>query len=463
MSLHLPRSPRSVSASRSGVEKLKGAFPGLTSVEKKWSSYHQQVLEKLRKHPDYARAPTREVKILAQKLTETDLMEEFFADVLQFQVAQYSVLRAAEEEGERDPEADPEAKPAGPRVEEEEEGERDPEAKPGGSRVVEQDLGVSVDELKVTEGVAGGLEVSAQANGATADTYTDGTSLEAPPPDQQLESFPSRVKDLASFPVKLFLTPLPAPRNDRELLLAMGGPAAAASFTSMLEDRYGPMRAALQFGNTMIEWTPHNLVIPHSNIPSTPTIKTDITRSMRVASELRAKAREYKTSQRGTITGEVDLMVAISASIQEIVRKVIQTIVSWNRYKSYDVYCANSQHFAETVIKNLGIENLPLHNPDFTKYVEELKGKLREPPSPETSSFRDHAQLDHYVRERQDGFSTGEMEYLLTQYYRLHLASREGHLDTAGEWSCEVKECQMQSLEQAINSKELLITSLPCT
>lgn len=206
----------------------------------------------------------------------------------------------------------------------------------------------------------------------------------------------------------------------------------------------------------MIEWGTHDLVVPHRNIPTEPVIKTDITRSLKVAAELRARAKDYRSSRRGTITGEVDLLYEIKKSIQTVIESVIQVMVSWNRYKHFHTYGTNSQHFVQNIIAVLGIEEMPLPSTNLSAYI----GRLRSETTTQTS-FRTHARLDSYTRERIGELRTNEMEYLLTEYYRFHVASRvEAMHEAEGEWNCKEVDCQMQSLEHAIDRKELLITSL---
>lgn len=255
----------------------------------------------------------------------------------------------------------------------------------------------------------------------------------------------SHVQKVAAFPVKLYLTSLPTDIN-----MSTGN-----SFASTLETIYGPMHASLQIGHTMIEWTPHHLVVPHFDIPSDAVIKTDITRSLKIASELRQKAREYKNSRRGTITGEVDLMFEISKSISTVIEAVIQVIASWNRYKYFHAYGTNSQHFVQNIIAVLGIEELPLPSQNISGYISRLKVD-----SETHRSFRSHAELDSYVGQTIGKLSTSEMEYLLTEYYRFHVASRAGAMRGDGEWKCKEEDCQVQRLEREIEGKELLITSL---
>ena len=253
---------------------------------------------------------------------------------------------------------------------------------------------------------------------------------------------------LASLPVKLHLTALPCDRQIEN------------EYASMLEERYGPMHAALQIGDTIIEWSSHSVVVPHGNVPQEPLIKADITQSLKIASELREKAKEYRASRTRNITGEIDLMFEISKSVYSMIEAVIQVIVTWNRYKHFHPFSVNSQHFIQNIFAVLGIEELPFLNASFSDYINNLKEDFRRATN--NSSFTCHADLDNYVQQRLGEMGTGEMEYLLTEYYRFHLVGRTAavHMPEGGEWICKESNCLMNRLESAIAGKELLIASL---
>lgn len=383
-----PSSSRSVSAS------MHGAVAAFKNTDKD-STYLEDVMKKVRDHPNFKDLSSAGIKQQAKKLTSTELMKEYFSDYFTF--AQDNILQVT-----------------------------------------------SMTPAPTTE--ASRHEATAANSTNVGINTSDIDSEEA----TTVESTFSHVQNVAAFPVKLYLTSFPSDKNMN----------TDNTFASTLETIYGPMQASLQIGYTMIEWTSHGLVVPHFNIPSEAVIKTDITRSLKIASELRQKAREYKSSRRGTVTGEVDLMFEISKSISAVVEAVIQVIVSWNRYKYFHAYHANSQHFVQNIIAVLGIEELPLPSQNLSAYVGRLKTEFQ---SNGHKSFKSHAELDSYVGQTIGKLSTSEMEYLLTEYYRFHVTSRAGAIHGDGEWRCKERDCQVQRLEREIDGKELLITSLRLT
>ena len=394
---------------------VKGVMASFKSTDKD-SSYLEEVIKKVRDHPDFKNLSSAEVKRQAKKLSSTELMKEYFSEY--FTQVQDSVLQVA-----KVPETGDLEVPT-------------PDGVLGVNTAAADLQHITTQEITTEQTTA----VEQSGSGSNADQLAaSGEATNASP-------F-SHVQKVAAFPVKVYLTPLPPDANM----------TTENSHASTLETAYGPMQASLQIGSAMIEWTPHHLVVPHFNIPSEAVIKTDITRSLKIASELREKAREYRKSHRGTVTGEIDLMFEISKSISSVIETVIQVIASWNRYKYFHAYGSNSQHFVQNVIAVLGIEELPISNRNLSDYIGKLKGEFQ---GDTHKSFSSHAKLDTYVKQMIGKLRTSEMEYLLTEYYQFHVASRVGAMRTEGEWRCMEEDCQAQRLEREIDGKELLITSL---
>lgn len=410
---------------------MKGIMPSFKSTEKD-STYLEEVIKKVRDHPDFQNLSSAEAKQQAKKLTSTELMKEYFSEY--FTLAQDRVLQVSQ----------------GPENSVVQENPQDDDLQVTTAAATDsvahapEDLHVTTQDITTeqTTVITEAVEQLEAASNADQPVASGGATNSTSP-------F-SHVQKVAAFPVKLYLTPLPPDANM----------TAGNNHASTLETAYGPMQASLQIGYTMVEWSSHHLVVPHFNIPSEAVIKTDITRSLKIASELREKAKEYKKFHRGTVTGEIDLMFEISKSVSSAIETVIQVIVSWNRYKYFHAYGSNSQHFVQNVIAVLGIEELPISSQNLSAYI----GKLKDEFQGETHrSFHSHAKLDAYVKQNIGNLRTSEMEYLLTEYYRFHVASRVGAVRTEGEWRCTEEECQAQRLEREIDGKELLITSLRLT
>lgn len=397
-------------------------------------------MKKVRGHPDFQNFTSAQVKKQAKKLTEIESLKEYFSEYLA--LAQDNVLQVTNGRA-----------PARKGVLQVSTATADDSILQVNTapqdNVLVQYSDLQVSAASTQDSVLQVTAALAQDSIIQVDDLQIATEEQATAVDTVNKPDPfSRIRNVAAFPVKLYLTSLPA-----DSMITDGN-----DYASMLETQYGPMHASLQIGHIMIEWTTHSLVVPHSDIPTEPVIKTDITRSLTIASELQEKASEYKRSRRGTVTGEVDLKLEITKSVSSLLETIVQVIATWNRYKYFDAYGSNSQHFVQTIIAHMGIEELPqLQNPTMDAYIGKLKGDFR---TEHHTSFERHADLDRYVGERVGKLSTREMEYLLTEYYRFHVAGRAGAMRGDGEWRCTEGDCQMQRLEREIDGKELLITSL---
>ena len=413
MSKSLPRSTGSKSQSGSHCIKKGKEYGSPGSWRRETNpSYLAQVEGKLKDHPTYRESSRAEIQKLAKKLTDPEEMEEYFREMPQLQIADYGVVKLSDVSVSIKQDDDP-----------------------GG----ELELTDTVEQPDTNE------QPAAAAVAAAATSINTSQAAAAPITSHVdlLSSLSCRVKDLTSFPVRLYLFPLPQDNM-----------VGRNSYASMLEKKFGPMLASLQIGNTMLEWTPHHLVIPHYKIPEQPALITNFTE---MASQLQDQAKQRR-ARSGSVVGQVDLMLEVSKSVYDVIKTIIKVIVTWNRFNYYNISSRNSQDFAQHVMKMLGITDIPLSGLALNALQEKLRNDVQ---STTRTVFGNHAFLDDYVRQRIHELRTREMEYLLTEYYRFHLQAREGHAG-AESWTCEEPNCRMQSLEQNINGEEneLLLTSL---
>jgi hypothetical protein len=401
------------------------------------ASYLEDVIKKVRRHPGFKKlSSAADVKLEAKRLTSMEtIMKKYFSEY--FTIAQDDILQTTKEQNGALQDTTAVHAPDGDTIRPDTDGVQ--VSTNQAASVTENSEGsintTAPEDLQVTSISGSVLQVTTRPN---ADDFLQVST-------RQLTSVMEQSGAETNFTVKLYLTSLPAdPTDDR-------------AWTA-LENLYEPLHASLQIGHTMIEWTPHSLVVPHPNIPSESVIKSDITKTLNISSEIREKVKAYRRSNKnGTVTGEVDLMFEVTKSISFVIHEVVEVVVSWNRYKHFDAYGSNSQQFVQNVIKKLGIEELQLPNHNLNAYIGRLKGEFK---SMAHRSFISHAELDNYTKQRIGDLSTSEMEYLLTEYYRFHIASRAEAVHKEGQWKCMEKDCQVQILQREVDGKELLITSL---
>ena len=83
------------------------------------------------------------------------------------------------------------------------------------------------------------------------------------------------------------------------------------------------------------------------------------------------------------------------------------------------------------------------------------------------AKFADHAQLDKYVKEKEDSgdiktMTQNDLEFLLAQCFRFHLEQKSQLQDKNADlsnWVCKEQTCCMERLERLIHHETLCIHS----
>lgn len=264
-----------------------------------------------------------------------------------------------------------------------------------------------------------------------------------------------RFTKLCDLPLKLILTPL-----------CFGG-RIVSKFASLLEMQFGPLHAALQVGDVILEWNDTSLVVPHHVEHDDKLMKTDVrhlTDWVNFTSLEVPRVRE--AIQTLDYHKQIELIYHVSAEKHRLIDGLVEVILTYNRQYYYDLIRRNCQHFVTDALKALGV-NKPI---EFTGGLGEYFHALKVGRSPALlAKFTDHVHLDSYVKEKErDGeieqLTKDDLEYLLAQYFRYHLEQksqlqRENREMELSAWSCEVKGCCMERLERHIDFESLRIHS----
>lgn len=262
-----------------------------------------------------------------------------------------------------------------------------------------------------------------------------------------------RFTKLCDLPLKLILTPL-----------CVGG-RVISKFASLLEMQFGPLHAALQVGDVILEWNDSSLVVPHFAEHDDQLMKTDVrhlTDWVNFTSGEVPRVRE--AIQTLDYRKQIELIYKVTAEKQRLIDNLVNVIVTYNRQYYYDIIRRNCQHFVTDALKALGVTE-PI---EFTGGLGEYFRALKQGRSKALQGkFTNHIHLDTYVREKEQSgeisqLTKHDLEYLLAQYFRYHLEqktrlqreNKEAELD---EWSCEVKGCCMERLEKCIDFESLRI------
>ena len=244
-------------------------------------------------------------------------------------------------------------------------------------------------------------------------------------------------------PVKLILSKL-----------RRGRPPLANTWSSLFKFEYGPLHAALQVGEVLIEWGRESLVIPKFE-PSLPDRQIQF--HVHDQGEFRETARQFvremsivHRNARHNHEKRVDVLYRSVAEKARLIENLIEVIVKYNREYKYELLNRNCQHFVRDAMAALGIKENLQFSGKLAEYYELLKdGKTRMP------EFKTHDSLDMYVAENFEQLSQHDMEFLLCQYFQHHYAEMS-KADNVDDWKCTLADCQSDRLEDRIKHNSLL-------
>lgn len=247
-----------------------------------------------------------------------------------------------------------------------------------------------------------------------------------------------RVEDVAKLKIKLLLKRIDTPL-----------PGFASRAASILQMAYGPLHTSLLINDEiLLEWNTGSMVIPevydsidrHQRYP----IATSVLHRVSSVSLISYDAKD-----------ETELMFQAATSKYDILYALVQVIAQYNGQYMYHAISRNCQNFVIDALKAMGCENPPQFQGNLGNYFRSLKAGRRQ------QDYEDHATLDHYVEERvlnlrpgREPLSTQEKEYLLSQYFMLHM-SQITEAEQPKRWVCHERNCQMANLEELIDEEAM--------
>ena len=257
-----------------------------------------------------------------------------------------------------------------------------------------------------------------------------------------------RFTKLCDLPLKLILTPL-----------CVGG-RVVSKFASLLEMQFGPLHAALQVGDVILEWNDSSLLVPHFAEHNDKLMKTDVrhlTNWVNFTSGEEPSVREAIHSL--DYRKQIELIYKVTAEKQRLIDKLVDVILMYNRQYYYDVIRRNCQHFVIDALKALGVSEAIEFTGGLGEYFNALK---RGRSNALHAKFSNHVHLDTYVREMEQSgdiskLTKDDLEYLLAHYFQYHLEQKtqlqqdDDEEEELSKWCCEVKGCCMERLEKRID------------
>ena len=253
------------------------------------------------------------------------------------------------------------------------------------------------------------------------------------------------------FPMKLIFT-----RLNR-------GRGIANTFASLLDFQFGPLHAALQVGDVVLEWNDSSLVIPYFCEHEDKVMEVSVQKHSKWVERT---GRHYSEIKKATdeldYEGQIEQIYIVTSEKKQLIDALIEVIINYNKRNWYDVFSRNCQHFVIDALRALEVEVPAAFTGDLKGYFQALV-KGRTPSIPK--KFATHGDLDAYVIQLQEGngierVSQHDLEFLLALYFQFHLKSKKllGKDHTALEqWKCEVEKCQMDQIERFIKKESALL------
>ena len=260
-----------------------------------------------------------------------------------------------------------------------------------------------------------------------------------------------RFETVCNLPLKIILTPLKR------------GKGLADTFASLLEMEFGPLHAALQVGDVILEWNDSHLVAPYKCNFEDQVFEVDMqSYSEWVEYTSQNSLKMKKAAEQLDFTEQIELIYTVSSKKKELIDALIKLIIRYNKHYYYNLFNRNCQHFVIDALKALQVKNPTGFTGGLRDYfVQLVKGRTPSIPG----QFKTHKELDTYVMtlKGEDGTTNipqHDLEFILTLYFRFHLKSkdksRKDH-KALEEWKCQEAGCQMKELEQLIQMESLKI------
>ena len=223
-------------------------------------------------------------------------------------------------------------------------------------------------------------------------------------------------------------------------------------FSTLLRIEYGPMHAGLIVGDIFIEWNDCSLVVP-TLAPFAGDVQThigsegewlDITRN--AVGNMSLANRQHLD-----IPKKLEILYNSRAEKELLIDRLVDVIVKYNCYKQYSMFRCNCQDFVKDALQSLGIKKLPKFEGNLKGYIDGLQGGKAA-----CISFKEHSELDDYVRVNVDALKIHEKEYLVLMYFQFHMAEmKELSPEQQDVWKCPVQGCLCEDLECQIVDESL--------
>lgn len=226
-------------------------------------------------------------------------------------------------------------------------------------------------------------------------------------------------------------------------------------FSNILSLNYGPLHAAIQIEDVVLQWSTSSLVIPEQRChPDDPVFMTNVnagTSAAQVAMNLQAQVAG--TVGRLDYSHQLDLQYDLAVSVEEMIERIKKVIIKYNKSRYYNLFTCNCQTFVDDVMKVIGVKNAPQvltgKLKDYFKHLTSVKSRIT------SSDFATHQVLDEYVHTQDLSTMTQHnREYLLCLYFHFHLEAMRTEKDA--DMQCQVEGCLMEAVELSLETTNSL-------
>lgn len=209
---------------------------------------------------------------------------------------------------------------------------------------------------------------------------------------------------------------------------------------------FGPFHAAIQIGDTVIDWGPKSLIIPFkvspahdedphcrspilvTNLHEEPTLETSLMSGIEPQSSPEAIQEGFQKVH--------TILHTISEEKECLIDELAKLVVRYNTKFYYGLFSNNCHHFVFDVLTVLGI----------TDHREAFKGKIRDYAEILTASdkkkmteFNSHADLNTHVQEKIETMSRDYLEWAYSHYLLFHAWSKK--MPNEDAWRCDPESC----------------------
>ena len=260
-----------------------------------------------------------------------------------------------------------------------------------------------------------------------------------------------RFAGVCNLPIKLIFVPLKQGRR------------MANTFASLLEMQFGPLHAALQVGEVILEWDDSSLVTPYLCAMEDQIMQLDMQPYSEWVKYTGKQFSTMKSAVEGLDYGQqIELIYKVASEKKRLIDALIAVIIQYNKYHYYNLFDRNCQHFVCDALEALEVALPREFKGGLGDYYKALiKGKTPSVPS----QFKTHSDLDFYVLRKKQGGTLSSMpqhdlEFILTLYFRFHLESKarlKTNRQALEQWRCGELRCQMKEIEGHIDMQSMEI------